>query len=94
MHSSVYTEPSPLSPLHSKVFGAESYSAHDQRRNVNNNPATNPVMYSGVLPARYARAMVTQSCGSNQQYRVELRPIPGDGTHTQHCLDGQEQETG
>jgi hypothetical protein len=46
--------------LHESVFGTGRYSAHYQNRNVNTKPATNPVIYNGDLPERYAKAMVAQ----------------------------------
>lgn len=37
------------------------YSAYYQRRKVNNNPATNPLIYSVDLSARYTSATVEQN---------------------------------
>lgn len=43
------------------VLDPRGYSAHYQRRNVTSKPATNPLIYSGVLPARYGSTIVAQS---------------------------------
>jgi hypothetical protein len=42
------------------IFGTERYSAYDQRNNKNNNPATNLLIYNGVLPVRYAKSTVAR----------------------------------
>jgi hypothetical protein len=56
--STNYIEPS---PLHYSVFTTGRYFAPYKRRNVNTNPATNSLIYNGILTARYASAMVAQS---------------------------------
>lgn len=60
IQASAYIEPS---PLRYSVFGM--YSSYHQRRNENTNPATNYLIYNGVLPVRYADAVVAQSYGNN-----------------------------
>lgn len=53
-----YVEP-PLIP--GNIFGIENISAFHQRRNANVNPATSPLIYTALLPERYASSMLGQS---------------------------------
>lgn len=55
------TELLPIKGLGSSVIGTETYPVHYQRRSINTNLGTNPLIYSAVLPARYARTMEGQS---------------------------------
>jgi hypothetical protein len=51
--------------LFSSVFGLGRFCAVHQKRNINDNPATKPVIYNDVLPTKYARAMWHKG-GNNQ----------------------------
>lgn len=55
------TEVLPIKSLGSSVIGTETHPVHYQRRNINTNLGTNPLIYSAVLPERYARTMEGQS---------------------------------
>lgn len=55
-----------LSLLHYSILGTGRYFAHYQWRNINVKPATNPLIFNGVLPVRHTTAIVAQTCGSNQ----------------------------
>lgn len=46
--------------LHSSIFGIGTCSVCYQKRNVNIKPIANPLIYNGILPAKYARAMVSE----------------------------------
>lgn len=52
-----YLDPSTLC---SSIFGRERYPEGYQKRNINTNPATKPLIYNAVLPAKYSRAMMEQ----------------------------------
>lgn len=67
------------SSLHTSVFVTERYFSHYQKRNVNTSPATNLLIYNAVLPARSARAKVSQSLSNQYLIQVpvhETEPIP------------------
>ena len=53
--------PIETSALPSIIFATERYFAGYQKRKVNTNPATNPLIYNDVQPASYACAMLAQS---------------------------------
>jgi hypothetical protein len=42
------------------VYGIGKYSAHYQKRNLNINLATNPLIFNDVLSVRYAGTRVAQ----------------------------------
>ena len=74
--------------LFGKVLSTPSKEKHKHQASYK------PLIYNGVLPARYARARVTQSLwewSTNDWF--DLRHTPWDGIHTRHCLDNQEPET-
>lgn len=52
--------------LYASIFGKERYSTLYQKRNINTKAATKPLIYDGVMSARYARAMVTQNLCSDK----------------------------
>lgn len=47
--------------LHSILFGMGQYPVYFQKRNTNTNPIVKPLIYNGVLPAKYDMATMTQN---------------------------------
>ena len=74
------------------VHGTWKHSVCYQRRKVNTNPATKPLIYNGNWPVRYTDAIQHNSYGS-KQLLFDWRHTARDGIHTWHCLGGQTSET-
>ena len=80
LHSSLSMEKSScglhkaLSPL-SESLAQEGSTLNYQRRNVNKNPATNPLIYNVVLPARCTSAVVTKLVVKTNLYLTDLGPL-------------------
>ena len=77
----IYVDPS---LLHSTVSDIVRYSSGYQKRKINK-PNHKTFDLQSVLPAKYARVMVVQTCGW-----FVLKHSPWVGTHMWHCLCDQE----
>lgn len=46
--------------LHANIFGTGSYYAYYQRENINTNTVTDSLIFTGVLPGKYAHSVGAQ----------------------------------
>ena len=80
--------------LLTNICSAGRYSAYYQRRKVNANPATNPLIYNSDLLARYTSARVAQSLWEQPNTLwLELNLTIRNRTHLQQFSHGLEPET-